>query len=632
VPEAPEVPDAPEVDKPLSAPEPTPEDTGEPAAGAVPDLSSETDKAAEPSGMRPLQASAEAEAEARAAAVAEVEKTLTDGGAPGRLAGQVFSALGPQAAELLRGDPWNLLAVPGLSPQQADLFARGVLGSTPDDDPRRVGAVIVWQLQRSAQDGHTAVDASTVLSVLSHFGVGDPDAALGLAVSEGRVMAFTEGDEEEEFFEEESEEEVPEEPAEPPRVLIALDRYALAEESLAEAVVRLTATLEPSPELDTALEGTNFRRGMARSGVLLYASAPLEDPPTAVLEAAARATGAGLRVVTATPTVDGRDRLVHAGHPATTLRELLTSPDVERDADGTLALDLLVVTDATLLDVEAAAALFEAVPDGARLLLAGDPAGLESTGPGRVFGDLIDIAATGMVPLVLSESEPPGVLGTLATGVRDGALPPVDDPEKQVVLVQARSGDEAVHRAVQLVADSIPRALGIPAAEILVITPAYGGTAGTVALNTALKARLNPGQGRYGGFDTGDRVVRVPPVPGTGLLDGVVEEALEDGLRVAFRDGTSVVVPRERLGSLRHGWAVTAHHTTGVRRPGVVAVLPGEAAGLLTRPLVYTAFTRAERHLSIVHAAGPALGWAVGNVPERPRTTRLVRAVGEAAG
>ena len=76
------------------------------------------------------------------------------------------------------------------------------------------------------------------------------------------------------------------------------------------------------------------------------------------------------------------------------------------------------------------------------------------------------------------------------------------------------------------------------------------------------------------------------------------------------------------------------HRAQGSEFPAVVAVLPAEAGGLLSRPLVYTAFTRAQRHLSVVHAAGAALARAVRDVGARPRRTRLAALLrgGDAAG
>jgi exodeoxyribonuclease V alpha subunit len=74
------------------------------------------------------------------------------------------------------------------------------------------------------------------------------------------------------------------------------------------------------------------------------------------------------------------------------------------------------------------------------------------------------------------------------------------------------------------------------------------------------------------------------------------------------------------------------HRAQGSEFPAVVVVLPPEASGMLSRPLVYTALTRAQRHLSIVHAAGRAVARAVREVGSVPRRTRL-RALlaGEAA-
>ena len=78
----------------------------------------------------------------------------------------------------------------------------------------------------------------------------------------------------------------------------------------------------------------------------------------------------------------------------------------------------------------------------------------------------------------------------------------------------------------------------------------------------------------------------------------------DGGLQVAF-PAAPVCVPDKFLGDLRHGWAVTVHRAQGSEWPAVVAVFPEEAAGMLSRPLVYTALTRAQRHLSVVHGAGP---------------------------
>jgi exodeoxyribonuclease V alpha subunit len=243
-----------------------------------------------------------------------------------------------------------------------------------------------------------------------------------------------------------------------------------------------------------------------------------------------------------------------------------------------------------------------------------------------VLGDIIDSGAVPVTELTrLYRQRDGGVIARLATAVRGGTLPGVHSPDREVVVLAARTSGEAAHRVMQLVTDSIPRALGIPAADIQVITPVHKGPAGTIALNQALKERLNPGPGTHGGFDPGDRVVSVANHSDAGFTNGEVGTVVgrsDGGLQVAF-PAAPVWVPDKFLSDLRHGWALTVHRAQGSEWPAVVAVFPAEAAGMLSRPLVYTALTRAQRHLSVVHGAGPALSRAVSTVGEPPRVTRL---------
>ncbi|WP_346083607.1 ATP-dependent RecD-like DNA helicase, partial [Streptomyces thermocarboxydus] len=328
-----------------------------------------------------------------------------------------------------------------------------------------------------------------------------------------------------------------------------------------------------------------------------------------------------LRAWAATHSPVGRERFASRvdGPGVATVAGLLSGAEGPgRDPEGALAVDLLVVLDAPQLDVETGALLTESMPDGARLVLSGDPAVLWSVGPGRVFADLLAARAC---PQVASRRPDPGPLGELVSGIGVGELLQVEAPGKEVVIVPVRDAGEAVHRTVQLVADSVPRAIGVPAEDTQVITPGHGGAVGTRVLNAALKERLNPGPGRFAGFDPGDRVA-YSPVPGR-TLPGRVTGADAEGLRLDCAGG-EVVVPRDRVEqTVRHGWALTAHQAVGARWPAAVVVLPGDAVPALSRPWIYTAFSRADRHLSVVHGVDQALQRAVAEVPAKPRTTRL---------
>ncbi|MEU3276530.1 helix-hairpin-helix domain-containing protein [Streptomyces antibioticus] len=570
-----------------------------------------------------------------------VRRVLADGGAPENLASQAAAALGEGAGELLREDPWQLLRVTGVRPEQADGFARALLGpECAPDDERRGRAVTVWLLEQAALAGHTALELPALTAALGRQAVPDADAAVQSALAEGDVLAFQDALEEPgatpalvpaEGGDEDAGE------SRRVRVLVGLERYALAEESLADALARIVNSLvrEASPEWEPqGLSGSaaELVRAVAGHGLVLHTGGEAARAEPAALLAAARAQG--LRAVAACHTPDGRDRFAallpngtdgaaadgeETGGVVVTLSGLLAGTEGPgRDAEGAFALDLLVLTDAPLLDVETAATVAESLPDGARLVLSGDPAALWSAGPGRVFADLL---AARVCPQIASRTPDPGPLGELVSGIGVGELNQVEAPGKEIVIVPVRAAGEAVHRTVQLVADSVPRAFGFAPGETVVITPGHGGAVGTRALNAALKERLNPGPGRFGGFDPGDLVVH-SPAPGRSV-PGRVVDADAEGLHLTCADGP-VVVARERVErSVRHGWALTAHQAVGGRWPAAVVVLPGDAAQSLSRPWVYTAFGRAERHLSVVHGVDQALPRAVAEVPAKPRTTRL---------
>lgn len=592
--------------------------------------------AAEPV-RRPQPLAAEPTATAPAPDTVEaVRRVLAGGGAPEVLAPQVAAALGEDAAAALGEDPWQLLRVPGVRPQQADGFARALLGAecAPDDE-RRGRAVTVWLLAQAALAGHTALELPALTAALAQQGVPDADAAVQSTLAEGEALAFQDALEEpgaapvRTAGSEESEEDDSEESG-PVQVLVGLEQYALAEESLADGLARVVnsvakETSAPWEPAAASASGSTAEliRAVAGHGLVLHTGGEAARAEPAALLAAARSLE--LRAVAACHTPDGRRRLAAHLDAADDDGSLVTLPGLlsgaegpGRDAEGAFALDLLIVLDAPQLDVETAAMLVESLPDGARLVLSGDPALLWSAGPGRVFADLL---AARVCPQVASRTPDPGPLGELVSGVGIGELNQVEAPGKEIVIVPVRDAGEAVHRTVQLVADSVPRAFGIPAEQTVVVTPGHGGAAGTRALNAALKERLNPGPGRFGGFDPGDRIA-YSPAPGR-TVPGQVVTADAEGLHLSCA-GAAVVVPKERVErSVRHGWALTAHQAAGSRWPAAVVVLPGDAAPVLSRPWVYTAFSRAERHLSVVHGVEQALAGAVAEVAAKPRTTRL---------
>jgi exodeoxyribonuclease V alpha subunit len=589
-------------------------------------------------GIAPKKAEKLAKSFANASNRYAVAELLHHAHLPVRVAAAAVDLLGGGAATVLQADPWRLLDCVGggsgaLQPRDVDRFALATLDERPDKaDERRGRAFTSYVLARASRDGHTVLPEETVAAALAGLDIPIPAAAIEAAIDDTSVMDF---------------------PApgggteDAPARLLGLSRYAMAEDSVAESLHRLLATAEPlaTPEGATAVTGgldpaqRAAVQHLAEHGVVVLHGGPGTGKSRTVAAVVELARARHKRIALAAPTGRAAKRLEElTGHEATTLHRLLGAQGTTTSGgwNGTgeflrgetwpIDADVVVVDETSMLDVELAAALLTACADGTRLLLVGDPAQLPSIGPGRVLGDVLDAAVVPAVELTtLHRQAEGGTIARLAAAVRVGELPMVEDPEHEVVVVRAAGSGEAAQRVRQLVTDSIPRALGIPSTDVQVVTPVHRGPAGTVELNRALKAALNPGPGTVNGFDVGDRVVATANHLDDGFANGEVGVVLGiDGgaLTVEFGGGP-VVVPPKALVDLVHGWAITVHRAQGSEWPAVVSVLPPEAGGMLSRPLVYTAWTRAQRHLSIVTAAGTALARGVREVGARPRRTRL---------
>lgn len=592
---------------------------------------------------------------------------------------------GADAGDRLAENPWLILELPGVRPAAADNLARHLLDfASPEQlraDPRRGRALVSALLQRAARLGHTAAPADAVSRDLAEFGVPDPAGAIADAVEHGAALVFadrialaaeaekaqaagdaTQSDAEEFEAVDTADDDDPETILTSPYTLLALDNWAFLEQSAAEAVQRLlaTATLTDKESADAAnrlgpaagdaAEAERVDRvtqAAAEYGVTLVTGATVELPG---LVAAAFPDA-----VLATPSPAGLRALAASGFAAVDLRAL--SEHTERFEEAAV----VVVADAQLVPLELGVDLLELLPDGAHLVLCGDPGPLPAAGPGRLFRDLLEIDDPefgGALPRVELKRRPTGPLTSLVDAVRYGGLPPMDllgdGQSNEVKIIPVRDPDETRLRTVQLVADSIPRALGFTGEQVQAIALREKGPASAEDLNAALKERLNPGPGACAGFDAGDRVVvrEGGQLQEFGLLGGetgTVVAADASGLSVRFDPphgsheyesaadegyGDSAPVATEPIAidaslarALRHAWVLTLREAQGGRWPAVVAVFDGGSAAALTRSAVIGAFACAGSHLSVVHGAGPALAEAVEQRPHVPCRTRLAQAL-----
>ena len=428
-----------------------------------------------------------------------------------------------------------------------------------------------------------------------------------------------------------------------------------AERAVAERLLRLVNGELPWPWIDPdkALPWVEQRSGLQlaesqrtairlalKSKVLVITGGPGVGKTTIVKSILRVLSAKGMRLLLCAPTGRAAKRMSEAtGFEAKTIHRLLEvdpkGGGFKRDRDNQLDCDLLVVDEASMVDVMLMQALMKAVPDNAALLIVGDIDQLPSVGPGQVLADVI---ASGAVPVVrLTEVFRQAAASRIivsAHRINQGSMPDLSPPgvESDFYFVQADDPEAAVPRIVELVKSRIPKRFGLdPIRDIQVLCPMNRGGVGARSLNIELQAALNPAGERkverFGWtFAPGDKVMQIENDydkevynGDIGYIDDVDPEAGE--LKASF-DGRSVTYGFGELDTLVPAYAATIHKSQGSEYPAVVIPIMTQHYAMLQRNLLYTGITRGKR-LVVLVGQKKAVAIAVRNVSGRRRWSKL---------
>jgi exodeoxyribonuclease V alpha subunit len=352
------------------------------------------------------------------------------------------------------------------------------------------------------------------------------------------------------------------------------------------------------------------------------------------------------RYVLASPTGRAAKRLSEAtGAEAKTIHRLLEYSPVggqqfKRDRDNQLPCDMLVVDEASMLDILLCNNLLKAVPPSAHVLFVGDVDQLPSVGPGNVLHDLIDSWAVTTVQLdrVFRQAEGSGII-TNAHCINHGEQPQLRGLDDFFFFPRPQP-DACANLVVDLVCNRIPRRFNCdPRRSIQVLSPMHRGPAGVQALNKLLQEALNPPhptkvERTWGEtiFRLGDRVMQVRNNYDLDVYNGDVGEIIaidrvEQKLIVRFeeaRGAREVIYDWAYLDELQLAYALSIHKSQGGEYPVVVVPLLKQHFVLLQRNLLYTAITRAKDAVVLV-GDQQAVEIAVNNNRVSQRYTGLQR-------
>lgn len=540
---------------------------------------------------------------------------------PGALTDQILSRYGNQTEATLKTNPWLLAEeLRGVGFIRADALAAR-LGVAPDALPRAQAAVR-WLLSRSQEEGDVYCPASRLLEQAQTLGL--PPARVLEAIHSlkqaGEVVI-------EALESQNAPETLPEDQA---LFLSALwkQEVAVAEQLRArlrrctdsdvpqdDAVEDRLNALEVSQGLTLAPEQREAVKKGLTAPLLLISGGPGTGKTTLVRALLALLSRAGTQVKLAAPTGRAARRLQEAtGQEAQTLHRLLEvqPPGMlpARTRANPLEGDLLLVDEASMIDLPLFAWLLDALPESMRLVLVGDVDQLAPVGPGNVLDALLRTPTTPKVLLsqVFRQGQS-SLIHLNAQRIRRGLTPLLPHGaavlEADFFFVEAPEPECCLERVIELVTRRLPERYGLdPRKDIQVLSPTHRGETGVARLNERLQAVLNPraAADRRRGFRPGDKVMQVRNRPESGLYNGdigFVLAAEEGAVQVAF-DEREVHITGPALQELERAWAMTVHRAQGSEFPVVVMPLTEGTLGMMKRNLLYTAVTRARRLVVLV--------------------------------
>ena len=552
---------------------------------------------------------------------------LDSHGVPAAVAARVYRAFGAGSIEQLQSDPYALTQLDGIGFATADALARAL--GVPLDHPGRLDAGVLHALALAEDDGHCHLPRAELAERSRRLLGADADDRIdGLAAS-GKL-------------------EVDDADRVADARLAAIERRLAAR---ARELARSPAELSLRDETRAVSDGfvPSDDQWSAVLNALHHRLSILTGGPGVGKTASMRALVDLLRsnrksVRLCAPTGKAARRLAElTGADATTIHRLLEyvpSEGFGRDASDPIdGCDMLIVDEASMLSLRLAEPLLDAVGPRTHVLLVGDVDQLAPVGPGRVLDDLI---ASGAVPVTrlttIFRQAARSLIVRAAHAINHGEPPPadpIDNGLRDFFLIERPSPQAVFDEVISLASERLPRHYSLdPVADLQVLAPMYKGPVGIDAINTELRARLNPDGRAVPGtaFRLQDRVLQTKNNHERLVMNGELSVIVHydddrDEVILATDDGRRVSLPTRELDTFKLGFASSVHKAQGSQWPAVVVALSRSHRVMLTRNLIYTALTRAADLLVLVAEPG-AVAMAARRVEARARHTRLAELVG----
>ncbi len=408
------------------------------------------------------------------------------------------------------------------------------------------------------------------------------------------------------------------------------------------------------------------------NGVFILTGGPGTGKTTAINAMIKLFAASDMSIMLAAPTGRAAKRMTETtGYESKTIHRLLelSGPVVEgegagdrrarfdRNEDNPLDTDVVIIDEASMVDIHLLYALLKAIMPGTRLILVGDDNQLPSVGPGQILHDLISSDRFASVELkkIFRQAALSDIVVN-AHKINNGEEIALDNKSKDFFFLERDNADVIYKHMIQLITQKLPSYVEADPMQIQVLTPTRIGALGVETLNRILQKYINPEskdkpEYTYGEtiYRLGDKVMQIknnynlnweimssygiPADSGTGVFNGDIGVIIDinkglQTLTVEYDDRRRVIYPLSGLDELELAYAVTIHKSQGSEYPAVIIPLLGGPRMLLNRNLLYTGVTRAKKCVTILGSRN-TVNTMIHNINEKNRYTGLAARVGE---
>ncbi len=507
------------------------------------------------------------------------------------LAAPIHTRFADRSMAILHEDPYRLTEVEGVGFARADKIA--LAADVPPESSRRAQAAAAYALAEAEQQGNSYLPlAELTMRAAKLLGL-SPDPEV---LSEGRGLTV----EGEHVY----------------RELTHASEVAVAVTLAARAAGPPHLDHDPGAEPPRDGAGTELTdeqwsavRSAFTSRISVLTGGPGVGKTACTRAIVEEAEDAGLRIALCAPTGRAARRLEEAtGHDAQTIHRMLEWMPGREPAfrpGHPLPVDLAIVDESSMLNLRLIEVLLGGLAESTHVVFVGDADQLPPIGAGKPFEDLI---AAGIAPVVrltqIFRQAARSMITTAAHEINQGRPPhlePAEDQDHDFFFIDRASPERALEAVVEVVAERAPARFEVdPIRDVQVLAPMYRGAVGIDALNERLQERLNPRGKRAVGerFRVGDRLIQTRNSHELGLMNGSIvflraDDPDEEEILVDTDEGESLTIPYGETATLRLAYAISVHKAQGCEVPVVVGVCHRSHARMLTRPLLYTAITRA---------------------------------------